>query len=187
MTSYPTPSNPLVLTYPGHIPSLKNRRRPVKEGGKLKLKKNTEVMLFLQRTRRLLEQQWAAQASQHGYRLLEPPGRIDLYVEIVFYRRDADKLPASDGDNAFTTIQETLKKLIVRDDNQIRLGVFDVRYTAQRSLEHATAYIWQAAEGCSGAKQFTEFWIAQQQREQKAQGYMVIPHIIRTNLSGGEL
>jgi hypothetical protein len=178
----PTPENPLELRYTGHIPALKNRKRLSKNSktGKLELQKNFDVKTFLTRIKPLIQQQWEAADGE----LLEKPKRIGVYVEIVFYRSDPTKLPASDGDNSYTTIQETLKQLVVRDDNQVGFGAFEVMYTPIPSLEQAVAYIWHMDEEERGGQQYTRFWIAKQQREQATPKDVGVPGIIRDLLVG---
>lgn len=176
--SYPTPDNPLILNFPGHVPALKNRKQPVRAGKKLKLVPNKVVRDFIRRIRPLIEGQWEGQ----GFSLLPVPSRIGIYVEIVFYRNNPKLLPNSDGDNAYTTLQELLAKLVIENDKQVGYGSFDVLYTSNRALEHARAYIWLHDESVRGIVEAGRMWSVQQRRQQETTSNVGVPELIRDEL-----
>lgn len=149
--SLPTPEAPLKLLYPGHIPSIKNNRQPnISSKGKLVFQKNVEAQRWMQSAKPLVATAWP-------YLPLPPPVRIGGFVEMVFYRRDPTKLPASDGDNVATSLQETWKKTIVADDNQVGQFYWEIKYAPVRDVEHALVYLWVLDEDSPPIEQLIRF------------------------------
>lgn len=139
----PTPSNPAVFLLKEHVPALKNRRQPVpKKGGGIAFQKNPEVLRFMSNNSGLYQRQWSDQCETYDWAMITPPQRVGFFVKLVFYRADKKKLPKSDGDNAYQTLQEMLKNIAILDDNQVAWGNFIVEFTAQRALEGASAWLW---------------------------------------------
>lgn len=148
MASYPTPSNPALFQLTKHVPALKNRRSPApKEGGGLSFKKNPEVLKFIRNNHGLYQRQWLDQCETHGWSMIPLPQRVGFFAKIVFYRADRAKLPKSDGDNAYQTLQEMLMNIAIEDDRQVAWGNHLVEYTGNRALEGATAWLWLWEEG----------------------------------------
>lgn len=174
----PTPENPIVLNFIGHIPSLKNRKQPIRAGKKLKLVPNKVVRDFVNRMKPLLEGQWTKLAAEQGFSLVPLPQRIGVYAEIVFYRNNPKLLPNSDGDNAYTTLQELLAKLIIENDKQVGYGSFDVLYTSNRALEHASVFIWVRDETITGREESGRLNVQQRSQSQTPDD-VGVPELIR--------
>jgi hypothetical protein len=165
---FPSDQNPLKIVVPGHVPALKNRKVPIKRGGRTLLVSNKTVTNWMAHVKPLIRAAWAQAQEEHGYVRLEPPFRACIYVEIVFYRADSNTLPASDTDNAATTIQEMLQQEvkkrkgyepkivwpgIVLNDKQIVPGT-DSLFTNVRELEHAAIYIFLKDESVPARLQY---------------------------------
>jgi len=145
--NWPTPALPLILTFPPHgkkaIPSLKNNRELIPiDATRMKSIKNAEVQAYLRKVGPLISEQWQQQASQYGWSLLPKPTLVAVAVRVVLYRPNPKKLPRQDGDNIYTTLQETLQKLVIEDDNQVADHHVRTQYTRNRALHHATLCLW---------------------------------------------
>lgn len=188
-TSYPTTKNPLVLKYRGHVPAMKNRRqyRKDKKGNLIPAGKNKTVKTWLQRIETPLIKQWIGS----GYSMMKNVP-VAAWVDIYFYKKDATgfDLVTSDGDNAYTTIQETWQinnpdndeaGIIgaVYDDRQIVNGTFTLTTTPIRALEGATAYLWGVSLEKPYYLQLAEFLVWYHQHRNREVEFVEIPDLLK--------
>lgn len=127
----PTPENPLIVVSVSDkgVPSMKNDNQLNFKTGKMTRSNATKVFL------RGFTGKVKAAMNQKGFSMLSDDTPIGLYVYM--------KLAKQDGDNVFTTIQETMQKSIVNNDRQVKFGQFVVNDIDQGMTEMAVAFVWE--------------------------------------------
>lgn len=148
---YPSAANPLILLYGGRIPALKNEKTIVTDGsGTRTLQANKDVKTFYKRVQSAVKSQVAAQ----GFDPIAFPTPVALYAEIFFSIKEAHGIPTTDGDNAYTTLQESLqdkKKLakttgavlgVIDNDRQILSFHVEVLAVPSPRFEGAKLFLW---------------------------------------------
>lgn len=134
------------------VPALKNDRDlHYLANGQPIFAKNKEVVKFL----RSAEQYLLPQVHNNNYSVIIRPQRVRLWIDIYFFAANPAKaLPRRDGDNALTTLQETLQSPdkssgicnLIEDDCQVGTGIFNVVYVPKKLFEGATIYLWILTE-----------------------------------------
>ena len=161
----------MILVYRGGVPALKNRREPgyTEEGVRI-FQKNKAVRSFLAS----IENALRTQVDRLEFDRIPMPHKVAAWVDITFFLKAAHGIPRNDGDNAYTTIQETWQSSpkggiagVIDDDRQVLSAVWDVHTTAVESLQGAKAYLWVQDE-TSFRSQLLRFLAADEQRKSKA-------------------
>lgn len=147
----PTVSNPLVLNFSGHIPALKNEKVPVtRKNGKPALVSNQTVQTFYKR----VQGNCIDQMRRQGFDVIEWPQHVAVYAEFWFYVANKTNIAASDGDNAYTTLQELLQKSAknkpyihaIDDDKQVSAFHVETYAVHDKIKEGARLYVWTMEE-----------------------------------------
>lgn len=146
----PTPTNPIVLTFRGHTPALKNNKQPVIRNGRIVPMTNPGVKKWMRIAGDDAALQWQRQQDRLGFGTILMPHRVFVFVSVVFYATTVDTIAKSDSDNAYSTIQEMLQMPgqpggvigVFEDDRQVFRHVVDKEVTRHRKTQHANAYIW---------------------------------------------
>lgn len=148
--NFPSPDNPLILHYRGRIPALKNDKVLItKKGGDQALIPDKDVLEFFKRVKSLQRQ-----VDQQGFNRMHFPTPVACHVTMYFRINEIHHIPTSDGDNAYTTIQETWQYPAVVKTMGAVLGVIDndrqvlechwrTIAVPVANLEGATAFLWQ--------------------------------------------
>jgi len=145
----PSSSNPYLLIFKGHVPALKNDKRAVtNKKGDAVLVHSPEVSKWLKNQESSLH----SQVKNNNYQTIMKPARVGVWADIYIYGPNAPKsYPRRDGDNMFTTLQETLQTAdmpsgicgVMEDDSQISFGHYEIHYVKSEMLEGARVYVWE--------------------------------------------
>lgn len=165
--NYPTPTNPLILRYRGHIPALKNDKNLVpSKDGKSRIIPSQEVEQFFARCKSMKRQ-----VERQGFSCMAFPQPVAAYVEIGFFTSHKYGMSLSDGDNAYTTLCETWQHpahakgsgpvlAVIENDRQVVDWHPIVTSVPRRELEGATAYLWAISRDTPWWPQRVEFMTA---------------------------
>lgn len=145
--TWPTPELPLMLYYPSDdgraIPAMKNNRDIIHDTqGVPRSIKNARVQAYLKMVGPLLSAQWNLVEQIHDFEPVPLPYAVEVYVQVVLYRPNPKKLPRQDGDNIYTTLQETLPGLVLQNDKQVADHHVRAEYTPNKALHHALLWLW---------------------------------------------
>lgn len=149
--NFPSPDNPLILHYRGRIPALKNDKEWVDDpetGGKKPIP-NEEVQVFFKKAKSLQRQ-----VDRQGFTRMPFPMPVACHVTMYFRINEPHGIPTSDGDNAYTTLQETwqfplvVKTMgavlgVIENDRQVLECHWRTIAVPVANLEGATAFLWQ--------------------------------------------
>lgn len=148
--SVPTPENPITLRIQyrkkgnaATIPALKNQRQAFVANGQLRFAKNKNVMQFNAYAQNLIE----SQLQESPFELpIVKPHRFGVWLRVVKYQVDHTKVPRSDLDNQYTTLQELLQGSIMEDDNQIASFYAEEQLSHVKDSQFALLYLWVDTE-----------------------------------------
>lgn len=140
MTEIPSPENPLIVvsTSDKGIPSMKNDNRLDLKRGKLRRSGTTNAFL------RGFPKKVQAAMEHKGFTQLPP----DVPISLVVYM----KMPSQDGDNVFTTVQETMQKSLVHNDRMVKFGAFVVNDIGIGMTQMGVAFAWALPESAKTDK-----------------------------------
>jgi hypothetical protein len=143
----PTVDNPLILNIHGHVPALKNEKllKINTKSGKPVLLSNADVKVFIERVRSTYRPQ---------FDVIPFPVHVAVYAEFWFFVANQTNIAASDGDNAYTTLQELLQKPkknapylhIMDDDKQVTAHHVETYAVRDAAQEGARLFIWAMSE-----------------------------------------
>ncbi len=139
--NYPTPTNPLIVTYRGHILSMKNEH-------KLRVNKATKEVMGIGRSpevRKFLttwSQNVNAQMLRQGFDQIPKPVQVGCHVRIGVYAEPNAALPKSDNDNMYTSIQETWQTTLIDNDCQIAHMNIDRDIVRLKGYEFTIGFLW---------------------------------------------
>lgn len=150
--AYPSSLNPLVLNISGHIPALKNDKvlKTNTRTGKPVLLSNADVKVFLERVVSTLR----TQVQRQDFDTIPFPMHTAVYAEFWFFVANETNIAASDGDNAYTTLQELLQKpkknapalLVMDDDKQVTTHHVETYAVRDRNREGARLLVWAMSD-----------------------------------------
>ncbi len=170
--NYPRPNNPLVIRFMKNIPALKNEKSWNQKTGKPRLHRDvTDFFRYVQHT-------VAPQVVEAGFSIIPITTPVAVYAELAFSAYSKHGIPTKDGDNSYTTLQETLEiphkvnndswstgaiLAVIERDRQ----VMSVRYDVYpRSPAGAVLYVWAFDLQDDRRESWMEFdiWYAGQER-----------------------
>lgn len=160
--NYPLTSNPLVLIYRGHVPSLKNNRQVFtgKDGTFHRIGRSAGVNRFL----KLSATQISIQCERQGFDQIAMPELVGVYARIGVCPPRKTLVPNSDLDNSYTTLQETWQGCVIDDDRQVTDYHVSRFLVASQQLEYAMVFLWVLDKQMFlddpfyGVKQFIKFY-----------------------------
>jgi len=169
----PTANHPLLFSFIGEVPSLKNNKSFVfdSETQKTLVLSSVDVEKFYNNNRPKLLSQWGVYKGK-GYDTLNSGYKMGIYAVIYRYSRGKNSIPVSDTDNALTTLQEALQSSksfgygrfnkgivpVVLDDRQYVSPHADVVVVPSKALAGAQVYVWCLDDRRSG-QQLTDVQI----------------------------
>lgn len=161
----PTAREPLLFSFTGEVPALKNNKDFVFDPGTQKtlVLSSADVEKFYNNNRPKLQTQWAMYKND-GYGTLASSCRMGIYAVFYRYSRSKTSIPVADTDNALTTLQEALQSprsfgpgrfnkgvvSIVPDDRQYVSPHADVIIVTSKALSGAWVYVWCLDDRMSG-------------------------------------
>ena len=155
----PKASDPLMFTFVGSVPSLKNGKEITLANDKVFIRTNQQVYDFYNNNWPLLQQQWQIYLDQ-GYSTL--PVNVPMGIYCLIFRCSRSGVPRQDTDNALTTLQEVFgasRKMrkkgyksipVVTDDRQFMSPHADTMTVIAPSSEGARVYLWALDDRLSG-------------------------------------
>lgn len=149
----PTADNPLILVYPGKVPSMKNQTQiylkdsPAEGetvGGRVVAGVGRPASV--QRYLGMMSDRAVSQMQNQKFSKIELPFRVLCWATIGIYKsptnKDSTFIPKNDVDNMYTTIQETWKNSIMVDDRQVVDYHVSSRLFTNEKTMYTCVFLW---------------------------------------------